>query len=169
MRESRRMREVQSPIIPVIGELIRANPGTVSLGQGVAYYGPPPEALEAVQQFQAEPDNHKYKPVQGIAPLLEIIRHKLLEENGIALNDAQRIVVTAGGNMAFMNALMAITDPGDQIILQLPYYFNHEMAISMVNCEAVCVPTDAHYQLQLDAIQKRDYGSHARHCDRVAQ
>ena len=152
LRESRRMREVQSPIIPVIGELIRTNPGTVSLGQGVAYYGPPPEALEAVRRFQAEPDNHKYKPVQGIDPLLEIIRHKLLEENGIALNDAQRIVVTAGGNMAFMNALMAITDPGDQIILQLPYYFNHEMAISMVNCEAVCVPTDAHYQLQLDAI-----------------
>ena len=82
-----------------------------------------------------------------------MIRRKLLEENGIALTETQRIVVTAGGNMAFMNALLAIADPGDQIILQLPYYFNHEMAISMVNCEAVCVPTDAHYQLQLDAIR----------------
>ena len=152
-RESRRMREVQSPIIPVIGELIRANPGTVSLGQGVAYYGPPPEALEAVRQFQAEPDNHKYKPVQGIDPLLEMTRHKLLEENGIALHEAQRVVVTAGGNMAFMNALLAITDPGDQIILQLPYYFNHEMAIGMVHCEAVCVPTNERYQLQLDRIR----------------
>ncbi|MCY4388865.1 MAG: pyridoxal phosphate-dependent aminotransferase [Desulfurellaceae bacterium] len=151
MRESRRMREVQTPIIPVIAELIRATPGTVSLGQGVAYYGPPPEALEAVQQFQADPANHKYTLVQGIDPLLEVIRHKLLEENGIALDETQRIVVTAGGNMAFMNALLAITDPGDQIILQLPYYFNHEMAISMVNCEAVCVPTNEHYQLQLDA------------------
>ena len=153
MRESRRMRKVQTPIIPVIGELIRATPGTVSLGQGVAYYGPPPEALEAIRHFQAEPDNHKYKPVQGIDPLLEVIRHKLLEENGIALTETQRIVVTAGGNMAFMNTLLAIADPGDQIILQLPYYFNHEMAISMANCEAVCVPTDAHYQLQLDAIR----------------
>ena len=153
MRESRRMREVQTPIIPVIAELIRAHPGTVSLGQGVAYYGPPPEALEAVQQFQADPANHKYTLVQGIDPLLEVIRHKLLEENGIALTETQRIVVTAGGNMAFMNALLAIADPGDQIILQLPYYFNHEMAISMVNCEAVCVPTDARYQLQLDAIR----------------
>ena len=153
MRESRRMREVQTPIIPVIAELIRAHPGTVSLGQGVAYYGPPPEALEAVQRFQADPANHKYTLVQGIDPLLEVIRHKLLEENGIALTETQRIVVTAGGNMAFMNALLAIADPGDQIILQLPYYFNHEMAISMVNCEAVCVPTDARYQLQLDAIR----------------
>ena len=153
MRESRRMQEVQTPIIPVIAELIRAHPGTVSLGQGVAYYGPPPEALQAVRQFQADPANHKYTLVQGIDPLLEVIRRKLLEENGIALTETQRIVVTAGGNMAFMNALLAIVDPGDQIILQLPYYFNHEMAISMVNCEAVCVPTDAHYQLQLDAIR----------------
>ncbi len=146
------MQAIQSPIIPVVAELIRANPGTVSLGQGVAYYGPPPEALEAVRQFETDPENHKYKLVQGIDPLLEVIAQKLQEENGIALNDSHCLVVTAGGNLAFMNALMAITDPGDQIILQLPYYFNHEMAIGMVNCEAVCVPTDEHYQLQLDAI-----------------
>ena len=146
------MQAIQSPIIPVVAELIRANPGTVSLGQGVAYYGPPPEALEAVRQFETDPENHKYKLVQGIDPLLEVIAQKLQEENGIALNDSHCLVVTAGGNLAFMNALMAIADPGDQIILQLPYYFNHEMAIGMVNCEAVCVPTDEHYQLQLDAI-----------------
>ena len=152
MRESRRMQAIQSPIIPVVAELIRANPGTLSLGQGVAYYGPPPEALEAVQQFQANPDNHKYTLVQGIDPLREVICHKLREENGIRLNDGQHIVVTAGGNMAFMNALLTITDPGDQIILPLPYYFNHEMAIGMLNGKAVCVPTDKHYHLQLDTI-----------------
>ncbi len=110
MRESLRMKAIQSPIIPVVAELIRANPGTVSLGQGVAYYGPPPEALEAARQFQADPDNHKYKLVQGIDPLLEVISHKLGEENGITLTETQRIVVTAGGNMAFMNAMLAITD-----------------------------------------------------------
>lgn len=153
MRESRRMQAVRAPIIPIVAELIRANPGTVSLGQGVVYYGPPPEAAEAVLQFQADTENHKYKLVQGIDPLLEVIMHKLREENGITVGDAGCLVVTAGGNLAFMNALMAITDPGDQIILQLPYYFNHEMAIAMVNCEAVCVPTDAHYQLQIDAVR----------------
>jgi hypothetical protein len=50
------MQAVQSPIIPVVGELIRNCPGTISLGQGVVYYGPPPEAYEYctyndVQQF----------------------------------------------------------------------------------------------------------------------
>ena len=44
MHDSLRMQSVQRPIIPTIGELIRAQPGTISLGQGVAYYGPPPEA-----------------------------------------------------------------------------------------------------------------------------
>ncbi|MCE2485210.1 MAG: aminotransferase class I/II-fold pyridoxal phosphate-dependent enzyme [Desulfurellaceae bacterium] len=154
LSESRRMQAVQSPIIPVVAELIRATPGTLSLGQGVAYYGPPPQALEAVRDFEADPDNHKYKLVQGIDPLLEVIDEKLRYDNGMALDDGQRIVVTAGGNMAFMNALMAITDPGDEVILPLPYYFNHEMAIGMVNCRAVCVPTDAHYQLRLDALSR---------------
>jgi aspartate/methionine/tyrosine aminotransferase len=151
MYDSLRMQSVQSPIIPVVGELIRSNPGTISLGQGVAYYGPPPQAIEAIQTFLANPENHKYKLVQGIGELLEAIEHKLNVENNISLKGS-RIVVTAGANMGFVNAILAITDPGDEIILQLPYYFNHEMAVTIADCKAVCVPTDDNYQLQPEAI-----------------
>jgi aspartate/methionine/tyrosine aminotransferase len=151
MYNSLRMQSVQSPIIPVVGELIRSNPGTISLGQGVAYYGPPLQAVEAIQRFLADPENHKYKLVQGIPELLEAIERKLREENGISLSGS-RIVVTAGANMGFVNAVLAITDPGDEIILQLPYYFNHEMAVAIADCRAVCVPTDDDYQLQPEAI-----------------
>ncbi len=151
MYDSLRMQSVQSPIIPVVGELIRSNPGTISLGQGVAYYGPPPEAIEAIQTFFADPENHKYKLVQGIPELLKAIELKLDKENSISLA-GRRIVVTAGANMGFVNAILAITDPGDEIILQLPYYFNHEMAIAITDCKAVCVSTDDDYQLQPEAI-----------------
>ncbi len=151
MHDSRRMQSVQSPIIPVVGELIRANPGTISLGQGVAYYGPPPQAVEAIKRFLADSENHKYKLVQGIPELLEAIERKGRQENGISLNGS-RIVVTAGANMGFMNAVLAITDPGDEVILQLPYYFNHEMAVVIADCRAVCVPTDDDYQLQPQVI-----------------
>jgi aspartate/methionine/tyrosine aminotransferase len=147
------MQSVQTPIIPVVGELIRANPGTISLGQGVAYYGPPPEAVEAIQTCLADPENHKYKLVQGIPELLDAVESKLAQEDGIHIGDGQRIVVTAGANMGFMNAAQAITDPGDEIVLNLPYYFNHEMAISIADCKAVCVPTDDNYQLQPDVIE----------------
>jgi len=41
-----------------------------------------------------------------------------------------------------MNAILAVTDPGDEIILQTPYYFNHDMAITMAGCLPVLVNTD---------------------------
>ena len=40
------MDAVQAPIIPIVGQLIRATPGTISLGQGIVHYGPPAEALD---------------------------------------------------------------------------------------------------------------------------
>jgi len=54
--------------------------------------------------------------------------------------------------MAFMHTVLAITSPGDEIILPVPFYFNHEMAIEMAGCRVIRVPTDEHYQLRLDAI-----------------
>jgi aspartate/methionine/tyrosine aminotransferase len=56
--------------------------------------------------------------------------------------------------MAFMHAVLATTSPGDEIILPVPFYFNHEMAIEMAGCRAVRVPTDDRYQLRLDAIER---------------
>ena len=150
---SRRMQAVQTPIIPVVGELIRQHPGTISLGQGVVHYGPPQQAIDAIGRFLADPQNHKYHSVEGIAPLTEALSGKLAAENGIAVGPENRVVVTAGGNMAFFNALLAIADPGDEIVLLAPYYFNHEMAVAMLNCRAVLVPLDADYQIDLDAVE----------------
>ena len=153
MQESLRLRAVQTPIIPVIADLIRATPGTISLGQGVVNYGPPPAALAQIPAFLADAANHKYQPVAGIPLLLHAIETKLTRENNLRITAENRVLVTAGGNNAFVTALLAITDPGDEIILPTPYYFNHEMAVTMANCRAVLVPTDANYQLDPDAIR----------------
>jgi aspartate/methionine/tyrosine aminotransferase len=149
-----RMQAVQSPIIPIVGELIRSCPGTISLGQGVVSYGPPQEAIDQLARFLADPENHKYKPVQGLPMLLEAWAAILKSENGLRLGDSNRMVITAGGNMAFMNALLAITNAGDEVIVPTPYYFNHEMAITMASCRPVLVPADSDYQLQPEAIRE---------------
>jgi aspartate/methionine/tyrosine aminotransferase len=143
---------VQSPIIPVIGALIRETPGTISLGQGVVHYGPPPEAMDAVREALSTQTVHGYGDGSGYAPLVEAIEGKLRRENGIDVGRASRIMVTAGANMAFMHSVLAITEPGDEVILPAPFYFNHEMAIVMAGCRVVRVPTDERYQLRLDAI-----------------
>lgn len=146
------MSAVLTPVIPVVGELIAQTPGTITLGQGVVAYGPPPSCSEAARRFFDDPENHKYKAVQGIPPLVERFARKLDVENGVVVGPERAIVVTAGGNMAFLNAVLAITDPGDEIVLLAPYYFNHHMAITMAGCRPVVVPTDAAYQPILPGI-----------------
>lgn len=149
---SRRMQAVQEPIIPILGDWIRQYPGTISLGQGVVYYGPPTAALEAARAYPDTPAAHHYGPVEGEQALHQAIKTKLHADNAIT-PDRQRLVVTAGSNMAFLNALFAITDPGDEIILLTPYYFNHDMAIRMLDCVRVPVATDRDFQPDTAAIE----------------
>ncbi len=152
--ESRRAAATQAPIIPAIADLIRRHPGTISLGQGVVGYGPPPAATAQIARFLADPGLHKYQPVAGIPALLEALAQKLAAENRIPIGESHgnRIMVTAGGNQAFINAVLALGDPGDEFILPTPYYFNQEMAVTLANCRPVLVPTDANYQLDLAAL-----------------
>ena len=152
LTESARMRAVQAPIVPIVGRWVRETPGTISLGQGMVSYGPPAEVMAAARAFGDRPDDHRYGPVEGEPGLVAAIERKLAEENGIVVRPASRVVVTAGGNMAFFNAVLAVADPGDEVILQRPFYFNHEMAIEMAGGRAVAVPTTPDYQLDLDAI-----------------
>ncbi len=146
------MEAVQSPIIPIVGELIRNTPGTISLGQGVVSYSPPAEATEFLSKFLAEESNNLYKAVEGIPPLVTAIKAKLHSFNNIEVDANSCVVVTAGSNMGFVNAVLAITSPGDEIILNKPYYFNHEMATTMAGCHPVFVETDENYQLRPDAL-----------------
>ena len=151
MKQSSRMASVQTPVIPVISRWIAGTPGTISLGQGIVSWGPPPEAIAALHAFPAAPGDHRYGPVEGLPPLVDALARKLADENGIAPR-GNRIIVTPGSNLAFMNAVLAVADPGDEIILPSPYYFNHEMAIVMAGCVPVAVATDERYQLRLDAL-----------------
>lgn len=150
--QSRRLAAVQTPVIPIVSRWIAETPGTISLGQGIVSYGPPPEALRALATFPGSPADHRYGPVEGIEPLVLALEEKLARENGIRVRPDARVVVTAGGNLAFMNAVLAIADPGDEFIFPIPYYFNHEMAVVIAGCRPVAVPTTRDYQLDVGAI-----------------
>lgn len=147
------MDAVQTPIIPTIGALVRATPGTISLGQGVVHYDPPQAAIDAAAGALTDPATSRYHQAAGIPQLLERIAAKLRVENAIDTSRGVRLMVTAGGNMAFCHVLDAITSPGDEIILNTPYYFNHEMAIRIAGCTPVFVETDENYQPRLDALR----------------
>jgi aspartate/methionine/tyrosine aminotransferase len=151
---SRRMNAVQAPVIPDVAALIRDNPGTISLGQGVVHYGPPAEAFAAIDGFGSTPAEHHYRNADGIPELQQALRSKLADDNSIHLDDARQVLfVTAGSNMAFYHVVLSVCDPGDEVIVMSPFYFNHEMAIAMANAQAVVVPSDECYGLRVTAIE----------------
>lgn len=157
MPESMRMFNVQAPVIPIFGRMVRETPGTISFGQGVAHYTAPPETREAVIRFFENPENHKYHAVDGIPQLKEALIEKLQNENRLRFkpdsSPSLSLCVTAGGNMAFLNAVLAVADSGDEIIILKPFYFNHEMAVRIAGCMPVFADTDSQFQPVLSSIE----------------
>lgn len=156
--ETARIRNVQSPVIPIVGEWTSQHLGTISLGQGIVHYAAPEQArfaAVAALDATADPTNvavDRYASVRGINTLRAAIANKLNRENQIRL-DRSVVIVTAGSNMGFFNAVLAIADVDDEIILLRPFYFNHDMAIELAGCRAVHVDTDENYQIDFEKLQ----------------
>jgi aspartate/methionine/tyrosine aminotransferase len=141
---SERLRAIDAPIIPRLAALAGMHEDPFSFGQGVAFFPPPPEAKDGAEAFWRELAPHGYGPAAGLDALVKAIGRKLEEENGfVGVGSDWRVMVTAGANMAFLNALLAVADPGDEVLLPLPWYFNHEMAVRMANCVPVAVQPGA--------------------------
>ncbi len=141
---SRRLAGVLSPVIPELAALVRQTPGTLSLAQGMVGWDPPDTVREAVAEAMAAggPELHRYGGLQGDAPLLEVITAKLLSQNRLDL-DGAAVLVTAGSNMAFHAVAQVIAEgpPGEpsEVILPLPCYFNHVMALQLAGAVPVLV------------------------------
>ena len=139
-----RLDQVQAPVIPWLNHTL-TRPDTLSLAQGIPWFGPPAEVHNT-----AAPTHGNYGPANGLPELLEALRQKLAQENNI--REVPGLLVTAGSNMAFYYTVLAATDPGDELILPLPSYFNHEMAITMAGARVRHVPLSPDGIPDLDAI-----------------
>ncbi|WP_411867649.1 aminotransferase class I/II-fold pyridoxal phosphate-dependent enzyme [Vulcanococcus limneticus] len=146
---AQRLAAVQTPVIPVMGALIRDTPGTLSLGQGMVSWGPPPAVQAALGDAllhdptgtappRSHPDLNAYGPVEGEPELRAAIAHHLRREHNLDL-EGSALLVTAGSNMAFNAVVQVLCDPGDELILPVPYYFNHAMAIQLAGGVPVAV------------------------------
>jgi aspartate/methionine/tyrosine aminotransferase len=110
----------------------------ISFGQAVPGFPPPPVALDAAQRALADADVHRYSSDAGLRSLREALCDRFREH--LAVDAApDDFIMTAGGNQAFMLAILTTIDPGDQVVLAGPYFVNHEMAI----CAAGAIPIEA--------------------------
>ena len=110
----------------------------ISLGQALPGFGPPGPAVDALREGLERPDTHVYSADAGQLGLRRALCDRL--RSGGAIVDPDEVIVTAGGNQAFMLALMTLVDPGDEVLLPSPYFVNHEMAIAAVGASPREVP-----------------------------
>ena len=121
-------------------ELRAAGHDVISLGQALPRFGPPPAALAAMRAAVDVPATHVYSADAGLHTLREALCARLNAEGASVTPDD--VIVTAGGNQAFMLALMTLVDPGDEVLLPSPYFVNHQMAIAAFGAVAREVSLD---------------------------
>jgi len=99
-------------------ELAWRRPDAIHLEVGEPGFATPPHIVEAAAR--AARDGHtKYTPNAGIVPLREALAEKVGRINGYEASPEQ-VVVGAGGVQVLHNVLLALTDPGDEILLPDP-------------------------------------------------
>jgi len=144
----------EAPIVKLVAE--SKVPGdVVDFGQGVPFYGPPKEAILAATEMLGKEAGFKYSPDAGMTSLREAIAEKLAIENGVEPDSDRNIMVTAGANQAFANAILCLTSPGYHVLVLSPYYFNHVMCIQLADCKPVIVDTDKNYQPLVERISEK--------------
>jgi aspartate aminotransferase len=71
-----------------------------------------------------------YSPVAGIAELRQALARKLKDENGLD-HAASEIVIANGAKQAIANAVLALIEPGDEVILLSPYWVSYEIMVRL--------------------------------------
>ena len=117
--------------------------GIFSLAQGVVYWKPPEQSIDAMKEALDDPDNnlHLYGPDEGLFKLRDELIRKVTTENGL---DDHDVMVTVGANQAFVNCAITLLQESDKCVVFAPYYFNHVMALQMTLPESSLVvgPSD---------------------------
>ncbi|MEU1799759.1 aminotransferase [Streptomyces sp. NPDC019937] len=128
----RTVREIDSPMGATYALLAgRSGERTLlDLAQAAPSYPPAAEMIEHVATVAHQPNGAAYVPAPGLPRLREAFAADLSRGYRSPVG-ADQMVVTAGCNQAFCLVAQALTEPGDEVIEVLPYYFNYDMWLRM--------------------------------------
>jgi aminotransferase len=96
----------------------------VNLAQGFPDWNPPPEVVAAAKEALDGPHN-QYAITWGAPALRQAIAEKMAWFNGVAVDPEREITVTCGATEAMMASMLAVVDPGDEVVVFEPFYENY--------------------------------------------
>ncbi|WP_184766171.1 pyridoxal phosphate-dependent aminotransferase [Streptomyces griseoloalbus] len=130
--------------------------GSINLGQGFPDTDGPEEVREAAVRALRDGRGNQYPPGPGIPELRTAVAAHQQRRYGLAVDPDTEVLVTAGATEAIAAALLALVEPGDEVIAFEPYYDSYAACVAMAGGTRVPVtlrPRDGRFRLDLDELR----------------
>ncbi|GGZ14042.1 aminotransferase [Streptomyces inusitatus] len=152
---NRRLAEFGTTIFAEMSALAAAT-GSINLGQGFPDTDGPEEIREAAVRALRDGRGNQYPPGPGVPELRTAVAEHQRRFHGLSFDPDTEVLITAGATEAIAAALLALVEPGDEVIALEPYYDSYAACIAMAGGRRVPVtlrPVDGVYRLDLDELR----------------
>ncbi|MFQ5897096.1 MAG: pyridoxal phosphate-dependent aminotransferase [Candidatus Methylomirabilia bacterium] len=128
----------------VIREMTRVNNlyGGVNLAQGMPDFPPPRELVEAAHRA-LDGDFHQYAITWGAPQLRRTIADTYRQFYGMEVDPERNVTVCCGSTETMLATLLAVLNPGDQVIIFEPFYENYGPGCIIAGADPIFVPLEA--------------------------
>ncbi len=138
-----------------VAEMRQQGRRVIDLGAGQPDFDTPePVKQAAIEAIDA--GFTKYTPSRGLLELRQAICDKLRRENGVEYEPSQ-ILVSCGAKQAIFNAILALCDPGDEVVVPQPYWTSYPEMVKFAGARPVFLPTDESQRFKITAEQLSNY------------
>ncbi|MEU6140084.1 pyridoxal phosphate-dependent aminotransferase [Streptomyces sp. NPDC047081] len=130
--------------------------GSINLGQGFPDTDGPEEVREAAVRALRDGRGNQYPPGPGVPELRTAIAAHQERRYGLSYDPDTEVLVTAGATEAIAASLLALLEPGDEVIAFEPYYDSYAACIAMAGGKRVPVtlrPHEGSFRLDLDELR----------------
>ncbi|MFF3339506.1 pyridoxal phosphate-dependent aminotransferase [Streptomyces flavidovirens] len=130
--------------------------GAINLGQGFPDTDGPEEVREAAVRALRDGRGNQYPPGPGVPELRTAIADHQQRRYGLSFDPDTEVLVTAGATEAIAASLLALLEPGDEVVALEPYYDSYAACIAMAGGTRVPVtlrPHQGRYVLDLDELR----------------
>jgi aminotransferase len=150
MHTARRTHGFQESVIRGMTRLAAAH-GALNLAQGFPDF-PCPDVLKEAAIEALRADRNQYAITWGAKRLRQALARKYQAHYGLAVDPEEEVTVTCGATEAMASALMALVDPGDEVIVFEPFYENYGPDAILCGAAPVLVALAPGQPLDLDRL-----------------
>lgn len=120
----------------------------ISFGIGEPDFDTPMDIVEAAKEALDKGYTH-YTPASGIPELKDAVKEKFLRDNGLDYYHDQ-IIITAGAKQALYNLFQVLLNPGDEVIIPVPYWVSYPEMVKMADGIPVFLDTEEENNFKID-------------------